>query len=78
MWVRQILNNVEYKHDSIVITRAGKPSAAIIDMDLFEKIRQMKGRFNELVTELQESFSLIKEDDIELLINEARNKTRRK
>ena len=38
----EILNNVEYKHDSIVITRAGKPSAAIIDMDLFEKIRQMK------------------------------------
>jgi len=74
----EILNNVEYKHDTIVITRAGKPSAAIIDMALFEKIRQMKGRFEELVTELQVSFSAIKEDEQEVLINEALNSVRKR
>jgi prevent-host-death family protein len=67
----EILNGVEYKHDSVVITRAGKASAAIIDMNLFEKIRQMKNRFEILTSELQKSFSDITEHEQEILINKA-------
>ena len=67
----EILNGVEYKHDSVVITRAGKASAAIIDMNLFEKIKKMKNRFDVLTSELQESFSDLNEEKQETLIDEA-------
>ena len=74
----EILNGVEYKHDSVVITRAGKASAAIIDMNLFEKIRQMKNRFEILTSELQKSFSDITEHEQEILINKAVMEVRNK
>ena len=35
----ELLNEVKYGKNSIIIKRAGKPIAAIIDVDLFEKIR---------------------------------------
>ena len=35
----ELLNEVRYGKNSILIKRAGKPIAAIIDIDLFEKIR---------------------------------------
>ena len=74
----EILNGVEYKHDSVIITRAGKSSAAIIDMNLFEKIRKMKNKFEKLTSELQDSFAAISEDEKELLVNEAVKKVRNK
>ena len=74
----EILNEVEYKNDTIVITRAGKPSAAIIDMKLFEKIKQMKSRFQLLTTELQESFSGVSEQQRNDLLNEAVKDARKK
>lgn len=74
----EILNGVEYKHDSVIITRAGKASAAIIDMNLFEKIRRMKNRFEALSSELQESFSDITEQEQETLLNKALMEVRKK
>jgi prevent-host-death family protein len=35
----ELLNKVWYRHDSILITKADKPVAAIIDIELFEKIK---------------------------------------
>ena len=67
----EILNEVEYKHDSIVITRGGKASAAIIDIQLFEKIRIIKDRFENLSLEIQNSFSTIEENDKINIIDEA-------
>jgi len=37
----ELLNEITYRHDSIVIQKSGKPVAAIIDMALFKKIRLM-------------------------------------
>lgn len=74
----EILNEVEYKHDTIIITRAGKPSAAIIDMKLFEKIRKMKDRFQKLTTQLQDAFSDLQEQEKDLLISEAISTIRKK
>lgn len=48
----ELLNEVQYRHDSIVITRAGKPIAALVDVQLFEKIRLMKDQFEKMTTEL--------------------------
>lgn len=35
----ELLNEVRYGKNSILIKRAGKPIAAIIDINLFEKVR---------------------------------------
>ncbi|PCJ24487.1 MAG: prevent-host-death protein [Rickettsiales bacterium] len=67
----QVLNEVEYKHDTIIITRDGHASAAIINMNLFEKIRQMKNRFSQLTRELQSAFSDLVEQEKDDLIDEA-------
>ena len=47
-------------------------------MNLFEKIRQMKNRFEILTSELQKSFSDITEHEQEILINKAVMEVRNK
>ncbi len=48
----ELLNEVTYRHDSIVIQKSGKPVAAIVDMALFEKIRLMQNEFDDLCSKL--------------------------
>lgn len=69
----EILNKVEYKHDTIIITRAGKPSVAIIDIQLFDKIKNIKNKFQSLTSELQNSFSEYTDEKTDILLNEAIN-----
>lgn len=35
----EMLNQVQYRHDSVVINKDGKPVAALVDARLFERIR---------------------------------------
>ena len=44
----EMLNQVQYRNDSIVINKDGKPVAALVDADLFARIQRMQERFNEL------------------------------
>jgi prevent-host-death family protein len=44
----EMLNQVQYRNDSIVINKDGKPVAALVDADLFARIRRMQERFDEL------------------------------
>jgi len=48
----ELLNEVTYRHDSIVIQKSGKPVAAIVDIALFEKIRLMQSEFDALCEKL--------------------------
>lgn len=41
----EMLNQVQYRHDSIVIKKDGKPVAALVDAQLFARIRRFKDRF---------------------------------
>ena len=41
-----MLNQVQVRHDSIVIKRDGKPVAALVDACLFERIRRLQARFD--------------------------------
>ena len=55
MTVRQnlgeLLNEVQYKHDEVVITKAGKPVAAMIDIALTSHAKKRKqGRLRSEVT----------------------------
>lgn len=47
-----LLNEVYYRHDSILIKKAGKPIAALIDIELFQKINSLKAKFEKLTAEL--------------------------
>lgn len=52
----EMLNQVQYRKDSVVVTKDGKPVAALVDAQLFERIRRMRERFDELTNEIAEDF----------------------
>ena len=44
----EMLNQVQYRNDSIVVSKDGKPVAALVGAELFARIRAMRDRFDEL------------------------------
>lgn len=48
----ELLNGVQYGRDQIIITKGGRPVAAMVDNALFEKIRLMRREFDRLSAEL--------------------------
>lgn len=52
-----MLNQVQYRHDSVLIKKDGKPVAALVDVRLFERIRRMQSRFDALSSRLQLGFA---------------------
>ena len=72
----EMLNQVQYRHDSVVIKKDGKPVAALIDARLFERIRRMQARFDDLSGRIERGFTGIPEDvgmaEIEQAIAEER------
>lgn len=75
MTVRQnlgdILNGVQYQHNAVVITRAGKSVAALVDMELFEKIHTIKKLFEQMSQELAQSYQGEDEKSVAKDITEA-------
>lgn len=53
----ELLNQIKYCHNNILIRKAGKPVAALIDVDLFEKITSLKSQFHQLTLELSQAYS---------------------
>jgi len=56
-----MLNQVQYRHDSIVIKRDGKPVAALVDARLFERIRRLQARFNAVCGRIEEAYTALPE-----------------
>jgi prevent-host-death family protein len=52
----ELLNGVQYRGDSILVTKGGKPVAALVDIDLFQKIRLLDREFDRLTTELANAY----------------------
>jgi len=52
----EMLNQVQYRNDSIVISKDGKPVAALVDADLFARIRRMKDRFDALSARIADAY----------------------
>lgn len=59
----EMLNRVQYGHDSIVINRDGKPVAALVDAELFARIRRMRDRFDEITGRIAEAYAGVPEED---------------
>ena len=51
-----LLNQVQYRNDAVVITKDGKPVAALVDIALFERIRRMRDEFKRLTDALGKAY----------------------
>jgi prevent-host-death family protein len=68
----ELLNKVQYQHEQFIITHAGKPVAALVDMMLFERFRQNEQVFQSMSNEIAQAFADSSEDDIDALLSEAK------
>ena len=55
----EMINQVQFRRDSIVINKDGKAVAALVDARLFARIRQMHERFDALAARLAESYATV-------------------
>ena len=55
----EMINQVQYRNDSIVINKDGRPVAALIDARLFGRIRKMQQRFDALSARLAEAYAAV-------------------
>ena len=73
----EMLNIVQYRNDSIVIKKDGKPVAALIDARLFERIRRMQDRFDALCDRLEKTYEGVPDDVALAEIEQATARARR-
>ncbi len=57
----EMLNQVQYRHDTILIKKDGKPVAALVDVRLFERIRRMQARFDALCQRIEAGYAAVPE-----------------
>ena len=74
----ELLNEVQYRRDRVLITKAGKPVAALIDMALFEKLRKLDEDFERLTGEIKKAFAKTPPQKGMALISEAVGAARKK
>ena len=75
MTVRQrlgdLLNEVRYRRGKVVITKAGRPVAALVDIDTFERLRKSDEEFERLRGEISDAFTGRPEDEVRAIVDEA-------
>lgn len=59
----EMLNQVQHRQDHIVISKDGKPVAALVDVKLYERIRWQRSRFEALSERLASGFSTLSPSD---------------
>lgn len=59
----EMLNQVQYRNDSIVINKDGKPVAALVNAELFARIRRMGDRFDELSRRIAKAYADVPEQE---------------
>ncbi|MGO9776091.1 MAG: type II toxin-antitoxin system prevent-host-death family antitoxin [Terracidiphilus sp.] len=58
----EMLNQVQYRKASIVVNKDGKPVAALVDANLFARIRTMRDRFEQLSRRVAEAYADVPAD----------------
>ena len=59
----EMLNQVQYHNDSIVIHKDGKPVAVLVDAELFSRIRRMREQFDALTGRLTQAYATVPEEE---------------
>ena len=59
----EMISQVQFRRDSIVIKKDGRAVAALIDAKLFERIRRMEERFDALTARMAEAFADVPEEE---------------
>jgi prevent-host-death family protein len=59
----EMLNQVQYRSDSIVINKDGKPVAALVDAQLFARIRRMREHFDALSDRIAQAYAGVPVDE---------------
>ncbi|MBL8446731.1 MAG: type II toxin-antitoxin system Phd/YefM family antitoxin [Zoogloeaceae bacterium] len=57
----EMLNQVQYRRDAVLIKKDGKPVAALVDARLFARIRRMQARFDALASRIEAGFATVEE-----------------
>lgn len=55
----EMLNQVQYRGESIVVSKDGKPVAALVDAELFARIRRLRDRFDALTSRLADAYATV-------------------
>jgi prevent-host-death family protein len=78
----EILNEVQYRHDSVLITKDGKPVAAIVDIGLFEGIRRLREEFERTLAALGSAYAgvdaAVAQADVDAAVRAARRSRRKR
>ena len=59
----EMISQVQYRKDAIVINKDGRAVAALINARLFERIRRMQERFDALSARLGEAYATVLEEE---------------
>lgn len=77
-----LLDRADYRNESFVIERAGKPKAVLVPYTEFEQLQRIRQeaeeRFFAAVDEMREAFSDMSEQEINALVDEAVQSVRAK
>jgi prevent-host-death family protein len=75
MTVRQnlgeLLNEVQYRRSRILITKAGKPVAALVDVETLDRLRKLDEEFERLRAELAAAFEKLPQAEGTKLVDDA-------
>ena len=74
----ELLNQVQYRGDSIVVTKDGKPVAALVDYALYERILRLRESFAALTDKLGQVYAGLPAETAEAEINAAIRHVRRR
>lgn len=67
----ELLNQLQQGHEVIVITDDGKPVAALVDIELFDRIRTMRETFEQTLQALNAAYNAVPAEQAEAEIAEA-------
>lgn len=73
----ELLNEVQFRNGQILITEAGKPVAALVDIARFERIRKLDEEFDQMTADFAKAFTAKGEKDINAVVEEAVTAVRR-
>jgi len=72
----ELVEQVQYQGDSIIISRNGKPAAAIVSIEVYENWKRQRGEFFSLIRQMQQGANL-ESDEANRLAAEAVTETRK-